>query len=204
MKMKRDKKGNALEKSIFTLAFLWLTSLTLLAQNITVKGNVVDEQKEPLIGVSVKIQGTTTGTVTDYDGNFELPNVPPTEKLEFSYVGMKTLVVPVDGRTVINVTMQEDVEMLEEVVITGYGGTQLRSRSTNSIAKVENKKLEAGIFSNPAQALSGAVSGLRVVQYSGNPGATPSIVLRGGTNLDGSGSPLIVVDGQVRGSLSDI
>jgi hypothetical protein len=60
MKMKRDKKSNALEKSIFTLAFLWLTSLTLLAQNITVKGNVVDEQKEPLIGVSVKIQGTTT------------------------------------------------------------------------------------------------------------------------------------------------
>ncbi len=204
MKMKRDKKGNALEKSIFTLAFLWLTSLTLFAQNITVKGNVVDEQKEPLIGVSVKIQGTPTGTVTDYDGNFELPNVPPTGKLEFSYVGMKTLVVPVDGRAVINVTMQEDVEMLEEVVITGYGGTQLRSRSTNSIAKVENKKLEAGIFSNPAQALSGAVSGLRVVQYSGNPGATPSIVLRGGTNLDGSGSPLIIVDGQVRGSLSDI
>jgi TonB-dependent SusC/RagA subfamily outer membrane receptor len=202
--MNKNKTFNVKRDFLIIMAFLWLSSLPICAQNITVRGNVVDEQKEPLIGVSVKIQGTTIGTVTDYDGNFELPNVPPEGKLEFSYVGMKTLIVPVNGRTMINVTMQEDVEMLEEVVITGYGGTQLRSRSTHSIAKVENKKLEVGIFSNPGQALSGAVSGLRVVQYSGNPGATPTIVLRGGTNLDGSGSPLVIVDGQVRGSLSDI
>lgn len=94
--------------------------------------------------------------------------------------------------------------MLDEVVITGYTGTRVRSRSTNSIAKVDNKKLTVGVFSNPGQALSGAVSGLRVTQTSGNPGATPSIVLRGGTNLDGSGAPLVIIDGQVRGSLSDI
>lgn len=79
--------------------------------------------------------------------------------------------------------------MLDEVVVTGYSGTQLRSKVTNSISKVKEEALTTGLFSNPAQALSGAVSGLKVIQSSGNPGAAPTIILRGGTNLDGTGSP---------------
>ena len=194
MKMKRDKKGNALEKSIFTLAFLWLTSLTLLAQNITVKGNVVDEQKEPLIGVSVKIQGTTTGTVTDYDGNFELPNVPPTEKLEFSYVGMKTLVVPVDGRTVINVTMQEDVEMLEEVVVVGYG-TQRKATLTGSVSTVNSEKILERSVSTLSTALQGIMPGVTIQQTSGQPGSGSQIRVRGIGSINSNSDPLVLVDG---------
>ena len=190
-----------------TLAVLlsWLFAVGLYAQNITIKGNVTDNVfKEPVIGATIVIQGTSNGTVTDYDGNYTLSDVPENAKLEFSYVGMKTQVVNVAGKTTINVVMVEDVELLEEVVVTGYGGKQLRSKVTNSIAKVAEETLTVGVYSNPAQALSGAVSGLRVVQSSGNPGAAPAIILRGGTNLDGSGSPLIMVDGQLRSSLSDI
>ncbi|WP_049133273.1 TonB-dependent receptor plug domain-containing protein, partial [Bacteroides fragilis] len=81
---------------------------------------------------------------------------------------------------------------------------QLRTKVTNSIGKVKEDVLQKGLFSNPAQALSGAVSGVRVLQTSGDPGATPTIILRGGTDYNGTGSPLVLVDGQVRGSLSDI
>ena len=94
--------------------------------------------------------------------------------------------------------------MLAEVVVTGYGGKQLRSKVTSSITKVNEEALKVGVFSNPAQALSGAVAGLKVTQSSGNPGSTPSIVLRGGTDWDGSGAPLVMVDGQLRSALSDI
>lgn len=185
--------------------FAWLLTVALYAQNITVKGVVTDNVlKEPVIGATIVVQGTSHGTVTDYDGNFTLSDVSANAKLEFSYVGMKTQVVNVAGKATINVVMTEDVELLEELVVTGYGGKQLRSKVTSSIAKVAEETLTVGLYSNPAQALSGAVSGLRVIQSSGNPGATPSIILRGGANLDGSGSPLVLVDGQLRSSLSDI
>ncbi|HOV71884.1 MAG TPA: carboxypeptidase-like regulatory domain-containing protein, partial [Dysgonamonadaceae bacterium] len=140
MKIKRNKKSNVLRKSIFFFTFIWLVSITLLAQNISVKGKVVDEQKEPLIGVSVKVQGTIIGTVTDYNGNFEISNVPSDGKLEFSYVGMKTLVIPVNGRTVVNVTMQEAAEMLEEVVVVGYG-TQKKTSVTGAVSTLSDTEL---------------------------------------------------------------
>ncbi len=202
--MRNFKDFNLLKAGLSGL-FLILCSISLYAQNITVNGKVSDNVlNEPLIGVTVLVQGTSQGTVTDIDGNYTLTNVPANGNLEFSYVGMKPQVIAVNNRTTINVTLREDSEMLEEVVVTGYGGTQLRSKVTNSIAKVSSETLTVGVFSNPAQALSGAVSGLRVIQTSGNPGAAPQIVLRGGTNLDGSGSPLVMVDGQLRDGLNDI
>lgn len=93
---------------------------------------------------------------------------------------------------IINVKLKEEANTLDEVVVTAYGGTQKRAKVTSSIASVKAETLSTGSFSNPAQALSGAVAGLRVSQTSGKPGATP-MVLRGGTNLDGSGSPLILL-----------
>ncbi len=105
---------------------------------------------------------------------------------------------------IINVLLEEEANQLDEVVITGYGSVRQRAKLTNSIATVKAETLDKGSFSNPAQALSGAVAGLRVAQTSGKPGATPTLVLRGGTNLDGSGSPLVIVDGQIRTGLDDI
>ncbi|NLZ96316.1 MAG: TonB-dependent receptor [Bacteroidales bacterium] len=191
---------------IIMLMSVWLMSFSLIAQNITVKGTVTDNVfKEAVIGATVMVKGNTSqGTVTDIDGNFTLNDVPTDATLIISYVGYALQEVPVNGKNTINIVLREDSELLEEVVITGYGGKQLRSKVTSSISKVSEETLTVGVFSNPAQALSGAVSGLRVVQSSGNPGAAPSIILRGGTNFDGTGSPLVMVDGQLRGSLSDI
>lgn len=204
MKTKKRKTEKALRGWLLSL-FLIFSSASLFAQNITVSGTVTDNvSKEPLIGVTIVIEGTADGTVTDIDGNYTIDNVPSNGNLVVSYVGMQSQTVAVNGRNTINIVLREDSELLEEVVVTGYGGTQLRSKLTNSIAKVSEETLTVGVYSNPAQALSGAVSGLRVIQSSGNPGATPQIVLRGGTNFDGSGSPLIMVDGQLRSSLSDI
>lgn len=190
-------------KAIFSFLLL-LLSLSLAAQNkVAVKGVVYDNLKMTLPGVSVLEVGTTNGTITDLDGNFAL-DVNSNATLRISYIGYVPIEVKATTGAPMRITMKEDSQQLEEVVVTGYSGTQLRSKSTNSIAKVANEKLTVGAYSNPAQALSGAVSGLRVQQTSGNPGSTPTMVLRGGTNLDGSGSPLVIVDGQVRASLSDI
>lgn len=187
------------------VAFLSLMSFSPVMAQKMVKGTVTDAADGSTIpGVNVVVKGTTVGTLTDIDGNYTLSVPAGKDEISFSMVGYATVTFTVGNKSVINVALKTSVQALDEVVVTGYGGTQTRSRSTNSIAKVDSKKLSSGVFSNPAQALSGAVTGLRVVQTSGNPGATPNIILRGGTNLDGSGSPLVIVDGQIRGSLSDI
>jgi TonB-linked SusC/RagA family outer membrane protein len=170
----------------------------------TISGTVQDTYKEGVPGATIVEKGTTNGTVTNIDGQFTLSVNDPGATLQISFIGYKTQDIPLAGKTTLQIILSEDVEILEEVVVTGYGGTQLRSKVTNSIAKVREETFANGMFSNPAQALSGAVAGLSVSQTSGDPGATPTIILRGGTNLDGSGSPLIIIDGQVRESLADI
>ncbi len=201
--MKKVKKRNFARKIILSTLLL-LGAFSMFAQTVTVKGKVVDAQNEPLIGVNVVVKGTTNGMNTDFDGNYQLKDVPADAIISFTYIGMKAQEVSVKGRTIINITMKEDSELLQEVVVTGYGGAQSRAKTTNSIAKVDNKKLTVGGYTSPAQALSGAVSGLRVSNTSGYPGDLPVIVLRGGTNLNGSGSPLIIVDGQIRSGMQDI
>ncbi len=99
--------------------------------------------------------------------------------------------------------MKQDISNLGDVVVVGYG-TIKRSKLTASVSKLDKKFLETGVRSNPAQALAGTIPGLRVSTGSGRPGALPSIILRGGTNFDGTGSPLVIMDGQIRGSLADI
>lgn len=172
-------------------------------EKVTIKGTVTDIKGEAIIGANIIEDGTTNGTITDIDGQFSL-QVDKGAKLIVSYIGYMTQTLPVGQNHFFKISLREDNKTLEEVVITGYGGTQLRSKMTNSIAKVDNSVLANGTYTNPAQALSGAVAGLRVQQTSGKPNATPTLVLRGGTNLDGSGSPLIIIDGAVRESLSDV
>ncbi len=167
------------------------------------QGVVRDKNGETIIGASVVVKGTKNGTVTGLDGSFSLSDVPQGAVIQISYIGFNPAEMVWKGSS-LNVTLTESSNALNEVVVTGYGGKQSRVNVTNSIAKVKDETFKVGVFSNPAQALSGAVSGLRVIQSSGNPGAAPTVVLRGGTNLDGSGSPLVIVDGQLRGSLSDI
>lgn len=168
-----------------------------------VSGQVTDERGEPIPGVAILLKGTETGTTTDIDGKYTLL-VAKGDVLQFSFIGYRPHEVLVQEQVRIDVMLREDVQQLDEVVVTGYGGTQIRSKLTNSIASVEKEHMNVGLFSNPAQALSGAVAGLRIQQSSGNPAAIPAVVLRGGTNLDGSGSPLILVDGQQRESMADI
>ena len=191
-----------MKKCLFTLCCM-LLSLWTFAQQKDITGVVIDNHNEPLIGVSIQEKGTTNGTITNIDGQFSL-QVNSGATLVFSYVGYKSQEIVVGSQSNINVTLEEDSEQLDEVVVTAYGGTQLRSKMTNSISKVDQTMLSTGVHTNPAQALSGTVAGLRVQQTSGNPNATPTLVLRGGTNLDGSGSPLIIIDGAVRESLADV
>ena len=204
-------------KSVSTLLFLMgvstgtayavaesgITDVKITQQNGSCTGIVKDTTGETVIGASVVVKGTTNGTITGIDGDFSLKHVKQGDIIQISFVGYKTVEVKWNGQP-LNVTLKDDTEMLGEVVVTGYGGQQLRTKVTNSISKVKQESLNVGMHSNPAQALSGAVAGLKVIQSSGSPGATPTIILRGGTNLDGTGSPLVVVDGQLRDSMSDI
>ena len=191
-----------MKKTIFLILCI-LCSLGAMAQKKSITGVVMDASGESIIGASVVEVGTTNGVITDISGKFTLM-VDPNGKIKVSYIGYQPQVLDVKGRNSFNIKLKEDSEMLDEVVVTGYGGKQLRTKVTNSISKVSEESLKVGVFSNPAQALSGAVSGLKVTQSSGNPGSTPTIVLRGGTEWDGSGSPLVMVDGQLRDGLNDI
>lgn len=167
-------------------------------------GVVLDSDGEPLPGASVKVVGTVNGGSTNIDGEFTLKGVAKGAKITVSYVGYKPQTVVWNG-TPLTITMSDDDSVLGEVVVMGYGVEQKRANVTNSIAKVSEKTLTVGTNANPAQALVGAISGVRVSVTTGDPSATPSITIRGGTNFDGaSNEPLVVVDGNIRNSLSDI
>lgn len=195
-----------MKKSLLLAGLITATSITVLAQDrVKVSGIVKDDKGEPLMGVQIIPVGAThAGGLTDLDGKFSIMIPKNVKQVSFTYLGFATQTVNLSGQNTFNIVMREESSALSEVVITGYGGKVKRNKVTNAITTVKKETLTTGLFSNPAQALSGSVSGLRVIQSSGNPGATPTVILRGGTNFDGSGSPLVVVDGQIRGSLSDI
>lgn len=176
-------------------------AINITQQNKTCRGVVTDSTGETVIGASVVVKGTTNGVITGLDGDFTLNDVKVGDIIQISFVGYQTMEVKWDGKP-INVSLKDDNQMLEEVVITGYGGKQLRSKVTTSISKVDNKAIVSGVKANPAAALAGNVPGLVVQQNSGKPGSVASVVLRGGTSLNGGGSPLYVIDGVVR-SISD-
>lgn len=120
-------------------------------KSITVTGQILDESDLSVIGASVVLkENSSKGTVTDLDGNFTLPDVPSDGTLIISSIGMKTIEIAVKGRTSIQVILYPDTQLLDEVVVTGYGGKQQRTKLTNSIAKVDDKQLTVGVYSNPA------------------------------------------------------
>jgi TonB-linked SusC/RagA family outer membrane protein len=162
-------------------------------QGKTITGKVVDANGEPIIGATILIKGTSQGTVTDMDGNYTLTNVPEETILQFSYVGMEPQEISVSGKTVINVTMKEATELLEEVVVVGYGVVK-KSDLTGSISKLKTEDMENRTIVRPEQALQGKTAGVQVIQTSGAPGKAASIRIRGFSS-NTSSDPLYVVDG---------
>lgn len=174
--------------------------LSLIQKQI--KGKVLDGAGLPLPGANIIVKGTNISVQTDFNGDFVI-NVPDNAtKLVVSFIGMELQEVTI-GNSPITVILKEEGKQLDEVVVVGYG-TQKKSKITGSVSKLDNRVLETGVRSNPASALAGTIPGLRVQQSSGRPGATPAIILRGGTNYDGTGSPLVMVDGFLRASFSEI
>lgn len=178
---------------------LWTFSLYAFAQNVTIKGTVTDANGESLIGVTVKVQETTIGTITDADGIFTLLNVHPNVALEISYVGMETQIIPLNGRVFINVILREDSETLDEVVVVGYG-TQRKRDLTGAIASVSGDALGEMPVLSFDQALQGKVAGVEITQTTGAPGGNVNIVVRGISSITGGNSPLYVIDGFPIGS----
>ena len=195
-----EKLSLQLKKGVL-FTFLWAFSLCMFAQNITITGKVTDTTGEPLIGVTIQVQGTTNGTITDMDGNFTLEDVVPDGILDISYVGMESQEVAVNGQTNIEVTLKEDTEMLEEVVVVGYG-TMDRREVTSSIKTVSARDFNPGGARNPLDLIQGKVAGLNMTRtQGGNPNSNVDIQLRGVTSLTGTRNPLIVIDGVPGGSL---
>src|SRR5680860_127543 len=171
------------------------------SQATTVTGVVSDETGTPLPGASVVVSGTTNGTQTDFDGNYTLTNVASNASLNFSYIGYVAQKVTLNGRNSINVTLQEDLQALDEVVVVGYG-SQSRASVTGAISSVNSEEITALPVSNATEALQGRAAGVTVVN-TGAPGTEPSITIRG-LGTFGNNSPLFVVDGVIVGNLSGI
>jgi 2-oxoglutarate ferredoxin oxidoreductase subunit alpha len=169
-----------------------LFSLTSAYAQYEVRGTVVDTDGLTVIGATVLQQGTSNGTTTDLDGRFTL-RVPSGETLlEVSYMGYKTLVI--EARNAARVVLYEDTELLEEVVIIGYG-TVKKSDMTGSVVAIKAEDLNRGAISSPDQMLLGKVSGLHITPATGQPGASAKIRIRGAASLNASNDPLIVIDG---------
>lgn len=174
--------------SLFTMSFYGFSQ-----QEIDIKGVVTEESTgDPAIGATVLVKGTTTGTVTNIDGEYTLSNIAPDAILEFSYIGMETVEVNVNGRTTINVVLSEDVQALDEVVVIGYGTARKRDL-TGSIASVRAADIADRPSSNPLASLQGKISGVQVVN-TGRAGQDPEIRIRGTNSINGY-KPLYVVDG---------
>ncbi|MDD2727019.1 MAG: TonB-dependent receptor [Proteiniphilum sp.] len=196
------KQKKSLLRGLLSFA-LWAITLFLFGQNISVNGIVSDTEGEPLIGVTVQVQGTSIGTVTDLDGRFALQNVARNAILEISYVGMKTEVIPVDGRTRIDVVLTDDTEVLDELVVVGYG-EQRRREITGSVTNVSSENFNRGVTRDAADLLQGKVAGLQITTPSGDVTDASRIRLRGVSTLQNDQGPFIVIDGVPGGDLQTV
>ena len=183
--------GISLRRLMFLL-LLCVSSAGAFAQS-RVTGKVIDANGEPVIGASVMVKGTTNGAVTDLDGNYTISNVPSGASLNISYVGYRTQTIPVGGKQSINVTLEEDKQLLDEVVVVGYG-VQRKSDVTGALTRVGEKELNAKPVANAFEALQGKAAGVDITS-SERPGTVGSIMIRGTRSLNASSAPLYVVDG---------
>ncbi|MFY9172426.1 MAG: carboxypeptidase-like regulatory domain-containing protein, partial [Petrimonas mucosa] len=172
-----------------TLFFVGLGVITAQTQ---VRGTVVDETGEPVIGATIQIKGTSQGTVSDIDGNFTL-SAPAGGTLIVSYVGMQTQEIPVSAN--VNAILIADSELLEDVVVIGYGSARKISSTVGSVVNVSSEEISDKPIANPLDALQGKVPGLQVFTSSGEPSQLSSVRLHGVGSLGASSTPLYVLDG---------
>lgn len=166
-------------------------SVGAFAQQITVKGHVKDATGEPIIGANVLVKGTKSGVITDFDGNFQL-KTDRGAVLVISFVGYQA--VELAAAPVVNVTLKDDSQLLQDVVVIGYG-TVKKNDATGSVTAIKPDELSKGITTNAQDMLAGKVAGVSVISNDGTPGAGSQIRIRGGSSLNASNDPLIVIDG---------
>lgn len=189
----KKKRSCGFAPRLLALSALMMSATALSAQN-RLTGTVVDESGEPVIGASVLVQGTSTGSVTDLDGHFTIPSVPGKGTLVISYVGFKTQKVPL-GQSSYTITLKEDHEQLDEVVVVGYG-VQRKSDVTGALAHIDSKQLTAMPVSNALEGMQGKTAGVDITN-SQRPGTIGSISVRGQRSIGANSSPLYVVDGMI-------
>ena len=195
-KMKKMRK-------VFLLLIGTAISLGVSAQHITVTGTVKDKTGETVIGASVVEKGNAgNGTITDIDGNYTI-SVPGNATLVFSFVGMKPLEVGVKGKSIVDVTLEDDTQLLDEVVVIGYGTVSKRDL-TGSVASVGAEELATVPVNNVSEALTGRMPGVSITTTEGSPDADVRIRVRGGGSLSQDNSPLYIVDGFPVSSINDI
>ena len=181
-------------KAWLALAMFVAMAFPALAQNITVTGTVYDQDDDTAIGASVTVQGVPgVGVATDIDGNFSI-KAPSNGSLVVSLVGCKTQVVPINGRTHIDIHLESDASVLDELVVVGYG-TVKKEDATGSVAVIKPDEIEAGLATSTQDLLVGASPGVVVTTDGGNPAGGATIRIRGGSSLNASNDPLIVIDG---------
>jgi len=188
-----------MKTKLLSLIILFVSTL-VMGQDSTLVGSVVDSNTDgPLPGVSVVIKGTQSGTTTDFDGNFSLSGVESGDVIQFSYIGYVTQEIEVGTSFNLSVSLQEDVEALEEVVLVGYS-TQKASNISGSVTTVSGDDVEKLKPTRVEEALQGQ-AGLNIIS-SPNPGGKPSVLIRGITSFSGT-DPLVVIDG-INSSLYDV
>lgn len=190
-------------KSLFIFIFMVLSANYAQAQQVTIKGTITTPNGEPVPFVNVVIKGTTKGTAADFDGNYSI-TADADQTLTFSYIGYETVEIPVNNQTQINVTLEENVAALNEVVVVGYG-TLDKKEVTSSITHVDGDDLLSVSANNPIMSLQGKVPGLSIDNSSAaDPNSNPSIQLRGVSSRNAGLGPLIIINGFPGGSLQGI
>lgn len=195
--MERKSKNRRTKMFLMILLGIFTLSTNMYAQSgiITVKGNVKDNNNEPVISGSVVVKGTTTGTVTDLDGNYEI-KAPANGTLVFSYVGFTTQEIPIAGKTSISVKLSEDAELLKEVVVIGYGSVK-KEDATGSVTAIKVDEMNKGLSTTAQDLLTGKIAGVSVISSGGRPGDGAQIRIRGGSSLTASNDPLVIIDGVI-------
>ena len=200
----KDLFNSFLHRKVLLLSALLMMCTFAFAQQGTVTGKVIDDLGEPVIGANVIVKGTTTGIITDVDGNFSL-NVSDIKKniLVISFVGYNTVEEPLRGRTKVGIKLESSVINLGEVVAIGYG-TQTRRQITGSVANVSEKDFNTGVTREATDLLQGRVAGLNITSGSGDVSSAPQIRLRGTSTLQNDQGPMIVIDGVPGGDMSTV